>query len=262
MSDRPITCEMFDDMLPDLLEGTMAAEPRAALEAHAEQCRRCASLLTDLRRITHDAASLPDLTPPRDLWPEIAARIETPVVALPPRSARRVPHRGMWYAAAAAVLVAASSGITWLAMRSDRTTPGAATPSAVAAMPAGVAPSGATSTGIVPTGTAPAGSIAARTPGSAVPVSGRAPAPIRVERVYDQEIAALDSVVRLHRSDLDTATVAIIERNLRIIDSAIAQSRAALARDPHSNFLNDQLNNALGQKVELLRTVALLPTRT
>jgi hypothetical protein len=51
----------------------------------------------------------------------------------------------------------------------------------------------------------------------------------------------------------------VLVRNLVIIDAAIAQSRAALARDPHSPFLGDQLTRALGQKVELLRTVALMP---
>lgn len=54
----------------------------------------------------------------------------------------------------------------------------------------------------------------------------------------------------------------VIEHNLAIIDAAIAQSRAALAKDPASGFLNDQLNSALDQKVELLRTVALLPAHT
>jgi len=54
----------------------------------------------------------------------------------------------------------------------------------------------------------------------------------------------------------------VIEQNLRIIDAAVKQSRAALARDPKSGFLADQLNNALDKKVELLRTVALLPSST
>ncbi|MBX6722468.1 MAG: hypothetical protein IRY92_04385 [Dactylosporangium sp.] len=47
-----------------------------------------------------------------------------------------------------------------------------------------------------------------------------------------------------------------------MIDRAIAESRAALAKDPASGLLNDQLNIALDRKVELLRTVALLPTGT
>ena len=54
----------------------------------------------------------------------------------------------------------------------------------------------------------------------------------------------------------------IIEKNLKVIDAAIAESRAALAKDPHSHFLNDQLAHVLDQKVGLLRTAALLPTRT
>jgi hypothetical protein len=75
---------------------------------------------------------------------------------------------------------------------------------------------------------------------------------------YDREIAALRAVVRERSGELDSATVSVLVRNLGIIDAAIAQSRAALARDPHSQFLGDQLTRALGQKVELLRTVALM----
>lgn len=76
---------------------------------------------------------------------------------------------------------------------------------------------------------------------------------------YDREIAALRAAVHDRRGDLDSATVAVLVRNLTIIDQAIAQSRAALARDPHSQFLGDQLTRALGQKVDLLRTAALMP---
>ena len=82
------------------------------------------------------------------------------------------------------------------------------------------------------------------------------------EQLYDREIAQLQTIVHDRRSLLDTATIAVIQRNLAVIDSAIAQSRAALAADPNSRFLNEQLNSVLGQKVELLRTAALLPART
>jgi hypothetical protein len=78
---------------------------------------------------------------------------------------------------------------------------------------------------------------------------------------YDREIAALRDIVRERRSELDTTTVRVLEQSLRVIDRAIAQSRAALARDPNSQFLGDQLTRALDSKVELLRTVALLRPR-
>jgi hypothetical protein len=83
-----------------------------------------------------------------------------------------------------------------------------------------------------------------------------------VEATYDREIQRLNAIVRDRRSELDPKTVQVIQHNLAVIDAAIAESRAALAKDPRSRFLHDQLNKSLDQKVELLRTVAFLPSRT
>jgi hypothetical protein len=76
---------------------------------------------------------------------------------------------------------------------------------------------------------------------------------------YDREIQALSRILSERRTQLNPATVDVLEKNLHIIDRAIRESRAALARDPASDFLNQQLNKALEKKVELLRTAALLP---
>jgi hypothetical protein len=80
--------------------------------------------------------------------------------------------------------------------------------------------------------------------------------------VYDQEIIKLRRIVKERRSDLDPRTISVLEQSIAVIDSAIAQSRAALAKDPASGFLATQLNHSLEKKVELLRTAALLPART
>ena len=80
--------------------------------------------------------------------------------------------------------------------------------------------------------------------------------------VFASEISKLRRIVRDRRSQLDPKTVAVLEQSIAVIDSAIAQSRAALAKDPASGFLASQLNHSLGKKVELLRTAALLPSRT
>jgi hypothetical protein len=82
------------------------------------------------------------------------------------------------------------------------------------------------------------------------------------EVIYGKEIALLQKIVSQRKTQLDSSTVAIIERNLEIIDAAIEQSRAALARDPASMMLSEQLTHALDKKVELLRTAALLPAST
>lgn len=234
MTDTTITCDAFDAMLSDYLEGALDRPAHAAMDAHAASCARCGALATDLRAIARDAHALPPLAPPRDLWAGIAERIEAPVVALPARTAPAAHRRFSMVrlAAAAAVLVAATATVTWWA--ASRALPN---PSAVVA-----------------------------THGD----SGRAPAPgvsnvsnvQSAQQVYDGEIVRLDSILRARRSQLDPKTVAVIEHNLAIIDSAIASSREALAKDPGSHFLYDQLDDALGQKVDLLRTAALLPSRS
>jgi len=82
-----------------------------------------------------------------------------------------------------------------------------------------------------------------------------------VVTTYDREISSLRAALR-HRTDLDSATVRVLEQSLHVIDDAIAQSRRALAKDPNSRLLGDQLTRALDQKVELLRTAVLLPSRS
>jgi hypothetical protein len=82
------------------------------------------------------------------------------------------------------------------------------------------------------------------------------------EQVYASEIARLHTIVERRRAQLDPVTVSVIERNLRVIDDAIAQCKLALAKDPASRFLIESLNNALETKVELLRTATMLPARS
>ena len=254
MTDRPFTCDAFDAALSDYLEGTLDPAARATLESHAAGCDRCRALLADVSAITTAAAALPDLEPSRDLWPGIVDRIAAPIVTLPVgggRTAQRSYVRP-WYlapaplAAAAAVLIAATVSVTRLTTRTNPT--GA---SVVASNPANTAAPGADSLPSIP---APAARV--------TNVSGTKPNAVPVQQIYASEIAELDSIVRDRRSQLDTGTIAVIEKNLKIIDGAIAQSRAALARDPNSGFLHNQLNDALNQKIALLRTVALLPART
>ncbi len=64
------------------------------------------------------------------------------------------------------------------------------------------------------------------------------------------------------RAQLDPETVKVVEDNLKLIDAAVQRARSALAKDPASAFLTRQLDNALEKKVDLLRTVALLPAST
>ena len=292
----PLDCDGFAAALADYLEGDAPDAVRAAVEAHADDCAECGALLADLRAIPVQAAALPALTPSRDLWSGIAERIDARVLPLERPAARTiVPARRSWArpAVAAAALVVATAGITYVATRARYEE----IPAATASLPArSTARESVTSPGqqvaVVPPpsqsgangsgttmGQPGAQRTAERTP-AAVEPSDRSPSGAAqlvrretrrgdadsvmsaTEPMYDREILKLRTIVKSRRSMLDPKTVAVLEQSIAVIDSAIAQSRSALAKDPASGFLANQLNHSLEKKVELLRTAAMLPART
>lgn len=74
-----------------------------------------------------------------------------------------------------------------------------------------------------------------------------------VQADFDRTTSALGLIFAAERDRLRPETVALLEGNLAIIDAAIAESRAALARDPASVELRALFAAAARQKVELLR---------
>ncbi len=278
MTDSNMTCEAFDSALPEYLEGTLDGSVRASVERHLRECVRCTSLVRDLENITKEASSLPDLVPSRDLWAGIESRIAAPVIALGTKPERQRRLAPAWMGIAAAALIVSTAGITYtLTARTIRNNPVAVTiptpaPQQSSAANSGVGVTAPQTAGSVEPGRSTSSGISRLAqndlaPSSRVGVqaslaSQTQPAIIPADRIYGTEIAMLQKVVRERKSQLDPATVAIIERNLEIIDVAIEQSRAALTRDPASRMLGQQLTHALDKKVELLRTAAMLPVST
>ena len=300
MNTFNMTCEAVEATLPDYLDETLEAWVRSSVEEHLGQCLRCAGLVRDIRNIEREAGVLPDLVPARDLWPGIESRIGTPVVAFTPAVVDETPDTTpvgeighiepatdnprrrffpAWMGAAAAALVVLTAGTTYLltarAVRSpspDRVVIAPPETTTTGPEPDAVNPFVGTASDPRPTGD----SIRSETtsaPGSerrsSGPLTGRAPSANFASRtrsaeelVYDKEILMLQSIMRWRKAELDPATVAIIDKNLKIIDAAIAQSRAALRRDPASAMISEQLTHALDKKVELLRTAAMLPAST
>jgi len=279
MTSSNMTCEAFDAALPDYLEGTLDGARRGSVEQHLGECVRCASLLRDIENISKEAAAMPDLVPSRDLWQGIEARIAAPVIPFAARPERQRHFAPAWMGIAAAALIVSTAGITYMltarsfgpgqggtvaqiAPRANQTqSNGGPDSDATATSPnrgAGStqlnrAPSRLEASDVTP-GRPP------RTPASLVSQSNADRA--HSDLVYGREIDMLQRIVSQRRTELDSSTVAIIEKNLKIIDAAIEQSRAALARDPASRMLDQQLTHALDKKVELLRTAAMLRAST
>lgn len=257
-------CERFDELLPDLLEDTLGAEQREAARAHLGSCVRCAGLVADLDAMRTGAASLPELSPSRDLWTGIASRIESPVADISggarrmPPGERRVPR--VWLAAAAAVLMLLSSATTYWFTRAPAPTVVASAgpverPMASAPRPESSAVAAAPAPELAGPATTPSAThiLTARR---------RTPDAASLDATYEREVVALRKILAQRSEQLDPRTVAILEASLKMIDQAILQSRQALAADPASSFLREQLNKALDRKVDVLRTAALLPART
>ena len=76
-----------------------------------------------------------------------------------------------------------------------------------------------------------------------------------VQAEFDRASDELELTLATERERLRPETVALLERNLAVIDAAIAESRAALARDPANGELRRFFAAASRQKVELLRWV-------
>ena len=296
MSDHmiPMDCDGLAEQLSAYLEGDAAEAVRAAIEAHAAACADCGPLLADIAGIRAEAAALPALAPSRDLWSGIAARIGAPVVPLA-TSRPFAATRRSWVrpSLAAAALILVTAGVTHVLTRAsiEEARPAAVTaakpaplkvaevrqdvPSSASSASHSSASSALEAVAVAPAPTSKQHNHVAHAEprlASSTPSSTNTNSPLRLARnagslsqgdpVYGQEITKLRQLVRERRSQLDPATIAVLEQSIAVIDSAIAQSRAALAKDPASGFLAGQLNHSLEKKVELLRTAALLPART
>jgi hypothetical protein len=249
MTDHTMTCDDYEELLPRHLENELSTDELDRVERHLATCRRCWALRDELIDLARAAAELPTMTPARDLWTGIAERIETPVIALDtgehaiPQRPRRRSYR---LAAAAAALVIGTAATTFgvvrgIYQRDSAIAAGAeVTDISPVSDPASYPVYGGGQTGIL---------LVTDQLGSA-------------DAAYAREIAELRSALERRRPRLDSATVAILERNLAIIDSAIAQSKAALEKNPNSAMLSRQLDRALGRKVEVLRSAVVLPVST
>jgi tetratricopeptide (TPR) repeat protein len=231
----------YRESIHELVDGTIGAIRRAELERHLAECAECRSLLADMEALRHAAGALDSLEPPDGVWLQIAGRLrQEGRVALPPaRPPARVRHVAI-LAIAASLLVAVGAAIVMLLTQYRGNTPGAQ-PVAATTQPAGNA---ATDIGV-----------------ESVEAEFRL-----AEQHYQNAIAKLEQAARLDQSAsaqdpnaLDAQTAAMLQKNLQVIDQAIAESRSALRSEPSSAPARDSLFDALRRKVALLQeTIALM----
>jgi len=215
--------DAFGDRLSEYLDGELLPPgERQALDAHLRECGSCRALLADLQQLTEQARSLAPRPPAGDLWDGIARRLSADAPPAVRRSRWRVTLTLPQVAAAGLLLAAVSGGAAWV-LRAP----------------------------------APATTAARRPAGQ--PPDAPAVEPIALaDAEYDAAVADLEGALADGRGRLDPATVLIVERNLALIDQAIAQAREALATDPGNAYLNDHLLETRRYKLDLLRRASVL----
>lgn len=234
-------CTHYRESIHELVDGTIGPIRRAELERHLDECAACRALAEDLRAILDTAASLDPLDPPDGVWFQIAGRLhqEGRVAAPPPpapAASRR--HVALLALAAALVLAVGASVMVLLPQLRTNNAPSRLASSAPAAPPGKA--------------------------GSAVAVEGVEEEFRLAEQHYQNAIAKLEQAAKLDQSSgnpamLDAQTAAMLQKNLQVIDQAIAESRGALRAEPQSAPARDSLFDALKRKVVLLQdTIALM----
>ena len=218
------------------LDGEVSPSEARELEEHLGGCESCGVLLSQFQEIRRRARDLPDRFPPRDLWPQIARAIReeeegaAEVIPLHPSGPARSLDRprpfrlSISQAVAAGLILALVSGAVGARL------------------------------GRVPGQSGPGTQAEVREVTWVQQVSQASP---RLEGSA-MEVARLEEALATWRQALDSVTVQILERNLRVIDRAIQESVEALAADPGNEFLQTHLERAILAKGEYLRDATLL----
>ena len=230
------------ETLNDLIDGLLDQKAVQAIEQHLATCSACAGERVKLAMVVNDVASLPHEVLPDDaLWSELRAELDRRKDAVLPIAnsavtAQRVAvgSRKWWVilAAAAVVLIALSSGITALVLRErvSRDIADVPTPNSAPAFELGAPP--------------------------ALRVDFRA-----TEGEYARTIEELRRAFESQRGQLRPETVKTVDHSLAVVDSAIAEARAALLADPNNRTLVDLLSSSYQRKLDLLRRTSELSSR-
>jgi anti-sigma-K factor RskA len=219
-----MTCEQAFTRLDEYVDGDLDEAAFQEIELHLAGCAECRQQERELRALIAEAGNLPkEILPSRDLWPEVAQRLrgaeEARLGARPGLARWRSP---MALAAAASVVVALTATL-WMRGQQPRPAPG-------------------------------------RAPGTLIAVASVDPAAdlLATEREYARATADLMAAIDSQKAALTPETRDVLEANLRTIDEALAQVRAALRKDPGNGALTHLLTSTHQKKLDALQRVVRL----
>ena len=216
-----MTCAEIQERLDDYVDGALPEAAFQEMELHLGSCADCRAHERLLRSLLSQAAALPEeRLPSRDLWPQIAVRLDGGPASRPFWS-----RATSWTALAAAAAVVVALGSL---LRHDEGVPGSVPRPGISGQ---------------------AETVAATDMADVVE---------EAEREYTRATTELMAVIEARRSSLPAEAQQALARNLQTIDEALQEIRAALAREPGSPQLNHMLASMHRKKLNVLQRVVRL----
>ena len=230
-----MNCESYQNLLSDMIDGSLNTQDQNRLETHLSSCTDCAAARTDLNALVgfcrEHRGEYEAVPNERALWLRISNTIESELAATKPAS---VPAGAGWWfrlmnrswqlsfpqlatSIAATVLVAVL--VTFVGLRAFNG-------------------NGARTAGLT-------------LPGDAATVQDR----------YRQQAQVIDywnQRVELNKARWSPQMRETFDRNMSVIDAAVNDSMGRLNQNPHDEISEDILNAALGDKIALLKEFAEL----
>lgn len=229
----------WTDLLSEHLDGDLPADRSRALAEHLAGCEDCRAVEAELAEVKRRARALGGIAPPAGLWDSIRGQLDTPpgVVDLtlrldpaiaPPIAESVAAGWGRKARIAAMIALTLGTGVTGWALGSG-------------ALP-GLRPAAVEFTAL----DQPAG------------VDARLVASAPGGDELSQSVAELERILEGQPEGLDANTVRILRRNLALIQTAVAESRDALATNPENVYVRRHLEGAVERQREFVRQASRL----
>jgi Putative zinc-finger len=214
-----MTCNEVRDRLSLLVDGEVPETERAAIEQHLAGCSACRDLRQDLERVQRTAASLGPINPPDHIWLQVAGQMRLE------QPASRLPLRRSARPSALRQWIGIAAALVLTTIASYYFVRG-------------------------------------------TPPPGNAPVTASVETIaeeldlamqhYEKAITELETLAKSDPDALDPVMAATLSQNVRTINGAIEESRAALKQNPGSEPARESLFEALRRKVGVLQATVNL----
>jgi hypothetical protein len=218
-----MSCQEINGRLDDYVDGSLSPDERGRVEEHLAGCAACREELEALRGLLDSAAGLArEIEPGHDLWPSIEGRLARaePAVA-----------RGGWRSQAWVGLAAAAALVAAVTIQVSRQADSPET-----------------------AGAEPVEPVAVEAAASFSVISEE----VRVRNGLQQVREDLLRSIIERRESLDPETQELVDRNLELIDQAVAEIYQALEENPENQRLEFLLAATYQREVEFLKKMNLL----